>query len=311
MIATATVPRSYEDILADAVAADERVIVMTAENRAPIRNLPTRIGPRFLDVGITEQTMVGMAAGLALRGRTPILHALASFLVFRPYEFIRDDVCIANLPVKLVGWVPGILSEANGPTHQAIEDIALMRGLPNMRVFAPASLDELLAGMPAVIDDPSPWYVRYNTRRAVWPVTPVVLGEAEVVTEGRDVAVLTYGALATEAFEAAQQLVADGMSVHFVNMRTLKPVDAEAIVDAARRTQLLVTVEDHFTTGGLASIVAEVLLAHQVTARHLPIGFDGRWFTPTLLDRALDAESLTGSQLAARIRTAYAQLPTL
>src|SRR4051794_14655757 len=128
----------YEQCLADLAARDERIVVMTAENRAAIRNLPQQLGGRFIDVGIAEATMIGAAAGLALRGRIPVSHALAAFLTLRAFEFIRDDVGIPNLPVKLVGGVPGVLSDGNGPTHQAIEDIALMRGIPNVNVFAPA-----------------------------------------------------------------------------------------------------------------------------------------------------------------------------
>ena len=300
----------YEDLLAEAVAADERVIIMTAENRAPVRGLPPKIGKRFLDVGITEQTMIGMAAGMALRGRVVVAHALATFIVFRPYEFIRNDLCIPNLPVKLVGWVPGILSDANGPTHQAIEDVSVMRGLPNMKVFAPASIEELMVGFPHILADMSPWYMRYNPRPAAWTPAPFEIGKAEVVSEGSDIGILTYGALAKEAHEAMMILRAEGRSVHFVNVRTPKPIDEAAIVRAATSTRLLVTIEDHFVTGGLATITAEVLLKHRVRANHLAVGFDGRWFTPTLLGPALEAEGMTGPQLAHRIRAALAAIPT-
>ena len=303
-------PKIYEDLLAEAVASDERVIIMTAENRAPVRGLPPKIGKRFLDVGITEQTMIGMAAGLAVRGRVVVCHALATFAVFRPYEFIRNDVCIPNLPVKIVGWVPGILSDANGPTHQAIEDVSIMRGLPNMKVFAPASVEELMLGFPHILNDPSPWYMRYNPRPAAWTPAPFAIGQAEVVSEGSDIAILTYGALAKEAHEAMLLLKAQGHSVHFVNVRTPKPIDEAAIVRAARSTRLLVTVEDHFLTGGLATIAAEVLLKHRVLAHHLSIGFDGKWFTPTLLGPALEAEGMTGPQIADRIKAALAAVPT-
>ena len=131
-------------------------MVVTAENRAAIRNLPAVLGERFIDVGIAEQTMIGMAAGLALRGRMPVVHALAAFLTMRAFEFIRTDVGIGRLPVKLVGGVPGFLSDANGPTHQAIEDIALMRGIPGMKVFCPADEADLIAALPALLADPAP-----------------------------------------------------------------------------------------------------------------------------------------------------------
>jgi transketolase len=136
---------NYEECLKKVVVNDERYVVLTAENRAPIRNLPPILGSRFIDTGITEQALVGAAAGLALRGRIPIAHALATFLTMRAFEFIRTDVGLPGLPVKLVGYVPGLLSEANGPTHQALEDVALMRGIPKMQVFCPADLDDMVA----------------------------------------------------------------------------------------------------------------------------------------------------------------------
>src|SRR5262249_8920508 len=119
-------PVTYEDRLSEIADTNSAVVVMTAENRAAIRNLPGRLGSRFIAGGIAEQTLVGAAAGLALRGRVPVVHALASFLTMRAFEFIRTDVGIAGLPVKLVGAFAGFLSEANGPTHQALEDLALM-----------------------------------------------------------------------------------------------------------------------------------------------------------------------------------------
>src|SRR5581483_7787888 len=152
---------TYEEFLKERALRDEALVVMTAENRAVIRNLPPVLGPRFIDVGICEQTMIGAAAGLALRGRTPVAHALATFLTMRAFEFIRTDVGIPGLPVTLVGGVPGFLSEANGPTHQALEDVAIMRGIPGMQVFCPADREELISGMQAVLDSKKPTYVRY------------------------------------------------------------------------------------------------------------------------------------------------------
>ncbi|MCA9971449.1 MAG: hypothetical protein KC425_14585, partial [Anaerolineales bacterium] len=153
---------TYEDALRDIVLADERYVVMTAENRAAIRGLPAVLHGRFIDTGISEQAMVGMAAGLALRGRVPVLHALATFLTMRAFEFIRTDVGIGRLPVKLVGGVPGFLSDGNGPTHQALEDVALMRGIPGMGVFSPADEQDLVIGLPEVLASERPFYIRYN-----------------------------------------------------------------------------------------------------------------------------------------------------
>jgi transketolase len=300
---------SYEARLLELALGDERLMVLTAENRAAIRGLPERLGSRFLDTGITEQAMIGLGAGLALRGRIPVAHALAAFLTMRAFEFIRTDVGIPGLPVKLVGAVPGILSEANGPTHQALEDVALMRGVPNLQVFCPADLDDLLIGLPAVIGDERPWYIRYTDRPAVVEHNPTFRpGEAELLMEGDDVAILVYGPLFQEASQAARRLGETGVSVQLLNLRTLKPVDETAILDAARRTRLLVTIEDHFLTGGLHSIVAELLLRHRLVIPTLPIAFDQRWFTPALLPDVLRIEGLTAASLAGRVMVHYQTL---
>src|ERR1700748_1868638 len=156
---------TYEELLIATALADERIGVMTAENRALVRKAPAALGARFIDTGITEQTMVGMAAGLALRGRIPIVHALAPFLTMRAFEFIRTDVGIAGLPVKLSGYIPGFLSDGNGPTHQAIEDVSILRGIPGMEVYAPADEGDLVGMLPAIWASPSPAYVRINHKK--------------------------------------------------------------------------------------------------------------------------------------------------
>jgi transketolase len=294
---------TYEQILEAKCKEDDRIVVMTAENRSAIRGLPPKIGPRFIDVGICEQTMIGAAAGLALRGRIPICHALATFLVLRAFEFIRTDVGIARLPVKLVGSVPGFLSDGNGPTHQAIEDVALMRGIPHMQVVCPSDVEELSSALPAILASPDPTYVRYCVHSATAKhTTPFELGRAEVLSQGSDVAILTYGFLLREALKAKTELESKGLSVMLVNLRSLKPIDERVTLAAARSCKLLVTFEDHFLTGGLFSIVSELLVKTGVAARVLPVALEERWFKPGLLDDVLAHEGFTGEALAKRIR---------
>lgn len=297
-------PASYESVLREAALFDDRVVVLTAENRAPIRGLPAALGERFVDFGICEQTMVGAAAGLALRGRVPVVHALATFLTMRPFEFIRTDVGIPGLPVKLVGYVPGVLSEANGPTHQALEDVSLMRGIPGMKVFSPGDIADLLLGFPAVLADASPWYVRFNGRPAVVEHGPFSIGAAERLLPPGEIEILVHGALLTEAFAAARLLGQEGHDVGLLNLRTLAPVDVEAVAEAAARARLLVTVEDHFETGGLRSILAEVCLSRRLAPEVLSLSFPGRWFRPALLPDVLSVEGLTAEAMADRIRNA-------
>ncbi len=286
---------SYEEVLKRIATENESVVVMTAENRAAIRHLPAVLGKRFIDVGIAEQTMIGAAAGLALRGRIPICHALATFLVLRAYEFIRGDVGIGRLPVKLVGGVPGFLSDGNGPTHQALEDISLMRGIPGMQVLCPADEWELERMLPRMIESGAPCYLRYNASKPAFThKTEPVIGEAEVIAEGRDVTLLTYGFLLEHVLDAKARLEKAGFSVGVVNMRSLKPVDEQAVLKAARQGGMLVTIEDHFLTGGLYSIVAEVALRHGASVKVLPIALEERWFQPGLLADVLAHEGFTG-----------------
>lgn len=293
--------KNYEQTLLEIARCDERVVVMTAENRAPVRAMPQNLKERFIDTGITEQTLVGAAAGLALCGRIPVAHALATFLTMRAFEFIRTDVGIGNLPVKLVGFVPGFLSDGNGATHQAIEDVSLMRGIPNLNVFCPADHEELVQGLPAIVADPHAWYVRYNTRPAAFAHGPFAIGRAEVLGEGRDVAILVYGTLVPEAWEAKALLEKKGVGVRFVNLRTVKPLDEAAVLAALKETALTVTVEDHFLTGGLFSIIAELALRNGIAPRVMPIALDNHWFRPGRFQEVLQYEGFTGPQIAEKI----------
>jgi len=292
---------TYEELLTETALADERFIVMTAENRALVRNIPAKLGNRFIDTGITEQTMIGAAAGLSLRGRIPVVHALASFLTMRAFEFVRTDAGIPNLPLKLSSFIPGFLSDGNGPTHQAVEDISLMRGIPNMTVFAPADEDDLVKMLPKIWAHPNPAYVRINTRKTDHVHAPFEIGKAEIISRGEDVTILTYGLLFEQALVAADILKKEGLSVGLINLRSLKPVDERAIIEATRESRLTVTLEDHFVTGGLYTIVAEVLLKHALTGKVLPIALNEKWFKPSLLPNVLQHEGFTGKQIAEKI----------
>jgi transketolase len=289
---------NYEEFLLDLVTKDDRYIIMTSENRAAMRNITTQIKNNFIDTGITEMTQVGMAAGLALRGRIPILHALATFLTMRAFEFIRTDVGIPALPVKIVGAVPGFLSDGNGPTHQAVEDISLMRGIPNVNVFSPADEDDLLKGLPKVFASSSPFYIRYNNSKPVVRHSEFEIGKAEIFGDGTDIALIVHGFLFGQAYAAKEILESQGKSVRLINVRTVKPIDEEAIIKAVDECKLIVTLEDHFITGGLYTILAEILLKNKKTADVLPFALKDKWFKPGLLNYVLGYEGFTAEQIA-------------
>jgi transketolase len=300
---------TYEELLLQMALDDERIVVMTAENRALVRNVPKALGNRFIDTGITEQTMIGMACGLALRGRIPIVHALAPFLTMRAFEFIRTDAGIAHLPVKLSGYIPGFLSDGNGPTHQAIEDVSIMRGIPGMEVYCPADENDLVGMLSHVWKTPAPAYVRINHRKGNYVHAPYRPGKAEIVAEGKDLTLLVYGFLFEQALRTREILEASGLSVGMINMRSLKPLDEEPVLRAAAGSLLLVTIEDHLQTGGLYSILAELLLRHRMTAEVLSLSLGEKWFRPGSLPQVLEHEGFTAEKMAARIQRKLANSP--
>ncbi len=297
---------NYENLLFELLDNDDRFIIMTAENRAAMRKLSYEVKDRFIDVGIAEQTMIGMAAGLALRGRIPIVHALSTFLTMRAFEFIRTDVGLGDLPVKLVGAVPGFLSEANGPTHQSLEDISLMRGIPNVNIFCPSDEEDMLIGLKEIFMSPDPFYIRYNNlSTAVTHKKEFKIGKAEVISRGDDVTILTYGFLLAQALEAAEILSKQGHSIGVVNLRTLKPIDRDVIKNVCKQSAFVVTLEDHFKTGGLFSIIGEIALEEEFQCKVFPIALENKWFKPALLKNVLEFEGFTGEAIAGKI---YRQL---
>lgn len=293
---------TYENLLWQLASENEKIIVLTAENRAAIRNLPEKLGNRFIDTGITEQTLAGFSAGLALRGRLPITHALAAFLTMRAFEFIRTDIGLPSLNVKLVGSFNGLQSEANGPTHQALEDISLMRGIPNFKVFSPADENDMLIMLPKIIEDSAPAYIRYNGFKASFNHNPFFeIGKAEIIKIGNDVNILTHGILFNECLSAMSILNKFEISTGLINMRSLKPADEETLLGLADKQSLLVTVEDHFLNGGLFTIISELFTLNKISAHIMPIAFRERWFRTGLLEDVLNYEKLKGAQLADRI----------
>ncbi len=294
---------NYPEIIKKYALDNENVIVFTAENRAVVRELPPILEDRFIDVGITEQNMIAMAAGMALRGRIPICHALTNFLLFRAYEFIRNDAGIPHLPVKLSGWIPGFLSDGNGPTHQSLEDVGLMSLIPGMQVFCPSDNVDMCLMLETIWNSPHPTYLRVNPRPAkIEHKQKFEIGKAEVLSTGKDVTLLVYGFLLEEVLIAKDILETAGMSVGLINMRSLKPIDEVCILSLVNTTNKLVTIEDHFITGGLYSKVCEIVARNQKTIPIQSISMNEQWFKPGLLSEVLEYEGFTGAKIAERIK---------
>lgn len=217
---------------------------------------------RFLQMGVAEENMVGVAAGLALTGKTAVA---ASYAVFSPGNSlgpIRASVCYSNLPVIIVGGHAGLTTGQDGATHQALEDIAIMRSLPNMSVVVPADQEEARKAIQALIAQKSPGYIRTSKHEIAIITTrdaQFKIGQAITLKEGTDATIIACGNMVSSALSAAQALTSEGISARVLNMHTIKPLDTAAILKAAQETKAIVTVEEHQIYGGLGSAVAEVL----------------------------------------------------
>ena len=217
---------------------------------------------RLYNVGIAEQNMVGVAAGLALTGQTAFTGSFAVFGTGRVYDQIRNTVCYANLDVKIAPTHAGVSVGPDGGTHQMIEDIALMRVLPNMRVLVPADFYAAKAAIKLAAETPGPVYVRMG--RASVPCVyeagkELEMGRAYVLREGTDVSIVACGIEINEALIAAEALAEEGISAEVIDAFCVKPLDEETVLASARKTGCVVTAEEHSVIGGLGSAVAELL----------------------------------------------------
>jgi len=217
---------------------------------------------RFIQVGVHEQLLVAMSAGLALAGKIPFAAAYAVFSPGRSWEMVRTNVCINNANVKIVGSHAGVTTGPDGATHQALEDIALTRSLPNMTVIVPADAIEAKKATVAAAAKAGPVYLRLS--REPSPIvtdekTPFEIGRANVLREGTDVAIIACGLMVPAALAAAELLAKKGTSALVINCHTIKPLDEKAVVAAAQKCGAVVTAEEHQVAGGLGSAVAELL----------------------------------------------------
>lgn len=263
MAKTAT-REAYGAFLEEIGAENESIVVLDADlSKSTMTNgFAKKYPDRFFDMGIAEQNLLGVAAGLAAAGKTAVASTFAVFAAGRAFEIIRNSICYPKLNVKVCATHAGLTVGEDGASHQAVEDLALMRALPNMTVINPAdgvSAKKLLREAMA-LDGPA--YVRLG-RAKVTDIyedeSRVTLGKANRLKKGEDVAILATGIMVDVALLAREELLTRGIEAQVIDVHTLKPLDTEAVVAAARETGVLVTAEEHSVIGGLGSAVAEVL----------------------------------------------------
>src|SRR4249920_1553957 len=251
----------------DLAKRDERVVFVGSDlSPGLLGDMKRDMPERWYMEGITEQNLIGMSAGLAKEGYIPYVNTIATFITRRCYEQVAVDLCLHDLPVRLIGNGGGYVYAPLGPTHQAIEDIAIMRALPRMTVTAVCDAEEMTRLMDATLDWPHPIYIRLGKGGdpvISKPERGFAIGKAidmfEAEQGASDVLLVTTGVATTQALKAAGALAADGIRCRLLHAHTIKPLDSDTIVDAATTSRLVVTVEEHSVVGGLGSAVLEAL----------------------------------------------------
>ena len=256
--------------LLEAGRADERVLALTADLKGSLKMdaFAAEFPERFIQCGIAEANMVGVAAGLAVTGKIPFIGSFAEFVTGRVYDQVRQEVAYGHTNVKIASSHAGITLGEDGATHQTMEDIALMRALPEMVVINPCDYNETKAATIAASKYDGPVFLRFG-RPSVPNFTPAdkpfVIGKADVMNEGNDVTIFACGHLVWEAIKAAEILEAKGVSAEVINLATIKPLDEKAVIASARKTRAVVVAEEHNMAGGLGEAVAGVLAANAPT----------------------------------------------
>lgn len=267
------------DTLYELAKADQRVYALISDNGAIVYDKYRKDLPeQYLNLGISEANMVGMAAGMASCGKIPFAYTIGAFLAYRAFEFIRNDVCLQNQNVKIVGTGAGEVYSALGPTHHSTEDLGGLRALPNLTIICPASPLEVKKATRAAYEYEGPVYLRLGTNRE-----PEIyeedyefqIGKVVTLREGTDITLIGTGSILKDVLDAAKQLQGEGINARVIDMHTIKPTDTDVIVKAIEETGKVVTVEDHSMIGGLGSAVAEVVAEYGKSVRFARIGLDG------------------------------------
>lgn len=260
----------FGDALLKLGKSNKNVVVLSADLGESMRTqeFSKQFPERFVEVGVAEQNLIGVAAGLALSGKIPFAASYAVFSPGRSWDQLRVSVCYSKANVKIVGGHTGLTVGEDGATHQALEDIAITRVLPNLTVIVPCDYLEAEKATLAAAVHKGPLYLRLT--RAKSPKltqvnTPFEIGKANIMREGSDVTVIGCGPILAEALSAAEELEKEGISVEVINNHTIKPLDAKMLLHSIEKTQAVVTVEEHQVQGGLGSLIAEL------TAQERPV----------------------------------------
>lgn len=288
--------------LVEAGKRDENVVAACADltESTQIHLFRNEFPDRFIEIGVAEQNLVTVGSGLAAMGKIPFVSSYAAFSPGRNWEQIKTTIALNDLPVKIVGAHAGLYTGADGATHQMLEDIALMRAMPNMVVIAPGDALEAEKATIAMAADKRPNYIRLC--REATPIlttnkTPFEIGKAYIYTEGADITVVSTGTMTYQAMVAAEMLFKDGIDIEVVHCPTIKPLDAVTILKSVHKTKAVITVEEAQINGGLGGAVAE-LLGEEFPVPLKRIGVRDRYGESGKPDELLNLHGLTAKHIA-------------
>lgn len=299
--------QAYGEALIELVEKNDKVVVLDADlaNATQTCKLAKAHPEKFYNCGIAEGNMMDIGAGLSTMGLIPFCSTFAMFAAGRAYEQIRNSIAYPHFNVKICATHAGVSVGEDGGSHQCIEDIALMRVIPGMTVICPADANEAKAAVNAIAELDGPVYLRLA--RLATPVfegdmiKPFTIGKANVLREGKDVALFATGLMVNEALEAARLLEADGMDAAVINVHTIKPIDAECVTEYAEKSGKVVTIEEHSVIGGLGDAVADVLMG-KVNCRFRKIGVNDRFGQSGKAADVLREYGLTADQIAEAVK---------
>ena len=297
---------AFGKALAEAGKINPNVVVLDADLACSTQTqiFAKEFPERFFDCGIAEQDMVTTAVGLSTTGKIPFASSFAVFATGRAYDQIRNSICYPNFNVKIVGTHGGVTVGEDGASHEALEDISLMRGLPNMSVFVPADCNECTQIIKYASEHKGPMYIRVP-RSNVCDVYDenykFDFNKAQVLQDGTDVTIFTNGETVAEAIEAVNELTKDGYSIGIVSVPVVKPIDAETIINQAKKSKFVITIENHSVIGGLGSAVCEVLSESHPTIVHR-IGVNDKFGQTGKAEELLDCYGLSANKLKEAIK---------
>lgn len=294
--------KAFEHSMYELMGQNSRVLALVADSSTgEYEKIEKEYPDRFFNFGIAEANMVAAGCALAKEGWIPILYALNNFLVYRAYEFIRNDACLQKRNIKFVGLGCGVIANTLGPTHHTTEDISCLRVLPNMTLLSPASAKEVPPILNAAVELDGPVYIRLGKafEKEVYSDIPSFeVGRSKTFLEGYDVSIFTTGSVIGDAIDSAKRLVSEGKTVDVINFSTIKPLDKEAIRRSAAKTRKVITVEEHQIDGGFGSAVSEALCGKIELDAFERIGFkdtfceDYGWHQDLKRMYGIDAESI-------------------